>query len=59
MARRVMVPLEWLRREAEANRVPHLRAGRQFLFHPQAVERVLAERASQSAVVDASHKEVP
>ena len=49
MARRVMVPLEWLRREAEANRVPHLRAGSQFLFHPETVERVLVERATMLA----------
>ena len=34
-------------REAEAGRVPHLKAGKVFLFDPEAVERVLLERARQ------------
>jgi hypothetical protein len=58
MARRAMVPLEWLRGEAEANRVPHLRAGRQFLFHPETVERVLVERASVTTRLQACREEV-
>lgn len=46
MARRLRVPQRWLRAEAEAGRVPCIRAGRRFLFAPDAVERVLAERAA-------------
>ena len=45
MARRVRVPVAWLRAEAEANRVPHLKAGKVFLFDPETVEQVLLERA--------------
>jgi hypothetical protein len=45
MARRVRVPARWLRAEAEAGRVPHLRAGAVFLFDADTVIRVLTERA--------------
>ena len=45
MARHVRVPVAWLREEAEADRVPHLKAGRVFLFEPGAVEAALVERA--------------
>ncbi|MEK6676613.1 MAG: hypothetical protein AABZ47_13295 [Planctomycetota bacterium] len=48
MARRLRVPVLWLRLEVEAGRIPHLRAGRQFLFHPTTVERILTERAAQA-----------
>jgi len=44
MARRVRVPAKWLRAEAEAGRIPHLRAGSAFLFDPGVVERLLLER---------------
>lgn len=46
MARRLRVTAAWLKSEAEARRVPCLPAGRGFLFNPEAVERVLAERAA-------------
>jgi hypothetical protein len=46
-ARRFRVPVGWLKAEAEAGRIPHLRAGKAFLFDPQMVERVLLERARQ------------
>ena len=45
MARRLGVPVNWLRAEAEADRVPHLKAGPRLLFNPEAVEQVLVERA--------------
>ena len=48
MARRLFVPMRWLREEAENGRVPHLRAGRHLLFDPETVERVLLERAQQN-----------
>jgi len=47
MARRLRVPVKWLRTEAEAGRLPHVRADRAFLFDPDAVERVLIERAQK------------
>ena len=47
MARRLRVTTAWLRDEADAGRVPCLRAGTRYLFAPEAVERVLAERAAR------------
>jgi excisionase family DNA binding protein len=46
MARRLGVTAGWLRDEAAAGRVPALRAGKRYLFSPEAVERVLATRAA-------------
>ena len=51
MARRLRVPVRWLRAEAEAGRIPHVKAERVFLFDPEAVEKVLLERAQAAAVV--------
>jgi hypothetical protein len=45
MARRLRVPVRWLRDEAGAGRIPHLKAGKALLFDPETVERVLRERA--------------
>jgi len=50
MARRLRVPATWLRAEAYAGRLPHLRAGTSLLFDPEAVERVLHERLRDSAM---------
>jgi hypothetical protein len=47
MARRLHVTTAWLRAEADAGRVPCLKAGSRYLFSPEAVMRVLAERAAQ------------
>jgi hypothetical protein len=47
MARRLRVTISWLRAEADAGRVPCLRAGDRYLFCAEAVERVLAERAAR------------
>ena len=45
MARRLRVTLRWLRAEAEAGRMPCVRAEKQLLFDADTVERVLLERA--------------
>ena len=47
MARRVRVPAKWLRAEAEAGRIPCLKADKAILFDPNAVEAVLLDRARQ------------
>ena len=47
MARYLGVPAGWLKGEAEAGRIPHLKAGKIYLFNPEVVERLLAERAAQ------------
>ena len=46
-ARWLRVPLKWLRAEAEAGRIPSLRADNQFLCDVEAVEKALLERARQ------------
>lgn len=49
MARRLRVPIRWLRSEAEAGRLPHLKAGATtILFDPEIVEKLLLERARAS-----------
>lgn len=40
------VPMSWLRNEADAGRVPCLRAGRRLLFNLAAVKAALLERAA-------------
>jgi hypothetical protein len=45
MARILHVPVRWLKAEAEAGRVPHVRAERVLLFDPETVESVLLDRA--------------
>jgi hypothetical protein len=40
------VPAAWLKREAKAGRIPHLKAGCRILFNLQLVERALLERAA-------------
>ncbi len=46
-ARTLRVPATWLRAEADAGRLPHLRAGKAYLFDLEFLERVLTERARQ------------
>ena len=47
VARRLRIPVRWLLAEAEAGRVPALKAGRIFLCDLQAVEEALLERARE------------
>jgi len=47
MARRLSVTAKWLRAEADAGRVPCLRAGKQYLFTPTAVQETLAAKAAK------------
>jgi hypothetical protein len=41
MARRLGVPSEWLREQANRGRIPHLRAGDRYLFDPDVVESII------------------
>lgn len=45
VARRLKVPVAWLRGEAEAGRIPCLRADKQVLCDHDAVEAALLDRA--------------
>ena len=49
MAKRLRVPVSWLREEAADGRVPHLKAGKQILFNPEAVEAALLKRAIEAS----------
>ena len=44
-ARRLRVTVRWLRAEAEAGRIPHLKADARLLFDVEAVEAALLKRA--------------
>jgi len=54
LSQRLGLPSAWLKGEAEAGRVPCLRAGRRLLFNPKVVEETLIKRAQH-----APRKEVP
>jgi len=45
VSRKFGVPVKWLREEAEAGRIPHLKAGNTLLFNYEAVEECLGKRA--------------
>lgn len=47
IANRLRVPVSWLRTEAEAGRIPHLRAGRAILFDVDTVIAILIQRARE------------
>jgi hypothetical protein len=50
-AYRLGVPAAWLRAEARAGRIPHLKAGRRILFNVSLVEKVLLRRTADREVV--------
>lgn len=41
------IPSTWLKKEALAGRIPHLRTGGSIMLHPASVLAVLADRASK------------
>lgn len=47
MARKAGVTTKWLRSEAEAGRLPYLKAGDRLLFSPDAVIDTLSRRAEE------------
>ncbi len=46
---RIGLPAAWLRREADAGRLPCIRAGRRRMFNLRAVAKALAERQAAPA----------
>ena len=46
LVRTLRVSVRWLRAEADAGRLPSLKAERRYLFNREVVERILAERAA-------------
>ena len=47
--KRYGLSVAWLKSEAEAGRIPCLKAGRRLLFDADAVETALIQRAAQEA----------
>ena len=47
MARRLHVTVRWLKAEADAGRIPHLKAENTYLFDEQSVVDVLVKRAKE------------
>lgn len=50
LAKALNLPETWLKAEADARRIPHLRIDKRYRFNLEAVERSLAERAATGAV---------
>lgn len=48
MARRVGVTQQWLRDQADAGKLPCLKAGNRYLFSPTAVQDALAVKAART-----------
>ncbi len=48
MARRLGVTQQWLRDQADSGKVPCLKADKQYLFNPAAVQETLSERAANT-----------
>jgi excisionase family DNA binding protein len=46
LAQALGLPEDWLKAEADAGRLPHLRIGKRYRFNREAVLRTLAERAA-------------
>ncbi|MFM2014429.1 MAG: hypothetical protein RLZZ396_3213 [Planctomycetota bacterium] len=49
MAARLGVPSRWLKEQAENGTVPSLKAGKRFLFAPNAVRTVVAAMAERGS----------
>ena len=47
LAETLKLPKSWIKAEADAGRIPHLRIGKRYRFDQEAVVRALAKRAAQ------------
>ena len=48
LAEILKLPESWIKTEADAGRIPHLKIGRRYRFNRKAVVALLADRAAQS-----------
>jgi excisionase family DNA binding protein len=48
LAQALNLPESWIKGEADAGRIPHLRIGKRYRFSLEAVVRTLADRAAES-----------
>ena len=51
LATALKLPEKWIKAEADAGRIPHLRIGKRYRFNLDAVIRTLAERAAKQREV--------
>ena len=51
LAQALNLPGAWIKAEADAGRIPHLKIGKRYRFNREAVIRALAERAAMTAGV--------
>jgi excisionase family DNA binding protein len=47
LAEALKLPESWIKAEADAGKIPHLKIGKRYRFNRQAVLAVLAERAAK------------
>ncbi len=52
LARFLGTSTKWIKQEADAGRLPHVKADRQYLFDREAVESVLLKRAAEGGPRD-------
>lgn len=50
LAARLKLPVRWIKSEAKAGQLPHIRVGRRWLFNEQSVREHLAARAGREGV---------
>lgn len=50
LSRKLHLPAGWIKDEAMAGRLPHLKVGRRLIFEEQAVRTELARRAAREGV---------
>lgn len=48
LAEALKLPESWIKAEADAGRIPHLKIGKRYRFNRETVLAVLAQRAAQS-----------
>jgi excisionase family DNA binding protein len=53
LAARLGLPVRWIKSEAKAGRLPHMRVGRRWLFNEQTVRDCLTARAGREGVTHA------
>jgi len=47
LAKELNLPKSWLKSEADAGRLPHLKVGKRYRFNHAVIIRILAERAGR------------
>lgn len=47
LAQALNLPEAWIKTEADADRIPHLKIGKRYRFNREAVVAVLSQRAAQ------------